>query len=276
MSAPATTATTASPPRASWFATLVTIALVIGIAWALAQWTWAVLAPPPAATPPASATPLLDRAALASLFGGAPAGASVSGADPATGLRLKGVVAATKADAGSAVFNAGGKDFAVRTGEEIRPGLKLAGVLADHVLVERAGARGRVDLEVWTSGAPARASASRAPGFRLGVSKTGANAYAFSRKELDEALRDPGQLSFLGRIGLQPGGGVRLEGAPGNSLAARLGLQAGDVIRKVNGQSVTSTGDLARLHQQFATTSLIQAEVQRGTQTLQLSYTVNP
>lgn len=271
MSAPDTTT-----PRTSWFATLVTVALVIGIAWALAKWTWALLTPPQSATAPASATPSLDRAALASLFGGTPPSGGITGGDTATGLRLKGVVAATRSDAGSAVFNAGGKDFAVRAGEEIRPGIRLAGVLTDHVLVERAGARGRVDLEVWTSSAPARAAGPRAPGFRLGVSKTSANAYAFSRRELDEALRDPGQLNFLGQIGVQPGGGVRLEGVPANSLAARLGLQTGDVIRKVNGQAVTSAGDLARLHQQFATTSLIQAEVLRGTQSVQLSYTVNP
>jgi S1-C subfamily serine protease len=72
------------------------------------------------------------------------------------------------------------------------------------------------------------------------------------------------------------GGGVRLDEAPPGSLAARLGLQPGDVIKKVNGQAVASAGDLARLHQQFATTSLVQAEIQRGTATVQLSYNVNP
>ena len=37
-------------------------------------------------------------------------------------------------------------------------------------------------------------------------------------------------------------------------------------------------GDAAqqRLHQQFATTSLVQAEVLRGGQTVQLNYTINP
>jgi len=44
----------------------------------------------------------------------------------------------------------------------------------------------------------------------------------------------------------------------------------------VNGQAVASAGDLARLHQQFATLSLVQAEIQRGTATVQLSYNVNP
>lgn len=271
MSTPDTT-----PRRQGLFATLVTVALVIALGWVLARWTWALLAPSSreiAAAAPASG---LDRAALASLFGGTVVAGSASGGDTPGGLRLKGVVAATKSDAGSAIFNAGGKDFTVRAGEEIRPGVKLAGVLTDHVLVERAGAPGRVDLEIWSTPGRGQAGAPRGGGFRLAVSKTGANAFAFSRKDLDAALRDPGQLNFLGQIGPQPGGGVRLESAPPNSLAARLGLQAGDVIHKVNGQSVTSTGDLARLHQQFATTSLIQAEVQRGTQTLQLSYTISP
>ena len=35
-------------------------------------------------------------------------------------------------------------------------------------------------------------------------------------------------------------------------------------------------GITGRLYQQFATTSLIQAEIQRGTATVQLSYNVNP
>src|SRR5437868_4433835 len=79
------------------------------------------------------------------------------------------------------------------------------------------------------------------------------NDFSFARKDLDTALRDPGQLGYLGQIGVAPGGGVRLDAAPPGSLAAKLGLQPGDVIRRVNGQSISSPGDLARLYQQFAT-----------------------
>ena len=265
-----------APSQLSPFAALVTLALVVALGWLLAQWTWALVAPPASGALAPANPGALDRAALAALFGGTVVTSDAPAGDPPSGLRLKGVVAAPKSDSGSAIFNAGGKDFAVRAGEEIRPGVKLAAVLNDHVLVQRAGAPGRVDLEIWTAPGRGPGGAPRGGGFRLAVSKTSANAFAFSRKELDAALRDPGQLNFLGQIGLQPGGGVRLEGAPPNSLAARLGLQPGDVIRKVNGQSVTSAGDLARLHQQFATTSLIQAEVQRGANTVQLAYTVNP
>ena len=71
-------------------------------------------------------------------------------------------------------------------------------------------------------------------------------------------------------------GGVRMDAAPPNSLAQKLGLQPGDVIKKLNGQDVASTGDLARLYTQFATLSMVQAEVQRGNATVVLSYSIQP
>jgi general secretion pathway protein C len=142
-------------------------------------------------------------------------------------------------------------------------------------MISRGGVRERIDLDTRMAAVP-RAVGGKPAGFRLAVARNASNAFAFSRKDLDDALKDPGQMSFLGRIGMPQGGGVRLDEAPPGSLASRLGLQPGDIIRKVNGQPVASAGDLARLYQQFATTSLIQAEVQRGTATVQLSYTINP
>ncbi len=265
----------ADPPRkpASPFGTLVTAALVLVLAWIAARGTWVFLAPP-AVAPATRAEGAVDLAAVARLFGGsAPSGAAATGAGP--GLRLKGVVAPSPASSGAAVFNAGGKDVAVMLGGEVQPGVKLVAVEGDHAVVSRAGVRSRIDLETRMAAVP-RPTGGKAAGFRLPVSRAGPNQFNFSRKDLDEALKDPGQLAFLGRIGAPQGGGVRLEEAPPGSLASRLGLQPGDVIRKVNGQSVASAGDLARLYQQFATTSLIQAEVQRGSTSVQLSYTVNP
>lgn len=267
----------ASPRAASLFGTLATLALVLALAWLLAKWTWVFLAPPSAAPAQATASGV-DLAALARLFGDAPPAGASGPAGSASGLRLKGVIAPSPADIGSAVFNAGGKDIAVALGAEVSPGVKLVEVASDHAIVTRGGVRERIDLELRLSAAARTvgASAGKAAGFRLAVSRSGSNAFAFSRKDLEQALRDPGQLSYLGRIGMPAGGGVRLEEAPSGSLAARLGLQPGDVIKKVNGQAVSSAGDLARLHQQFATTSLVQAEIRRGTATVQLSYTIKP
>jgi general secretion pathway protein C len=218
----------------------------------------------------------VDLAAVARLFGAIAPGAE---GRTASGLKLKGVIAPTPGTEASAIFSTGaGRDVAVYIGGEIEPGLKLAEVHPDHVVVARAGVNGRIDLEAPRGGAvTARGMAPGRPaGFKLNVARTGSNNYSLSRKELDDALRDPGQLNFLGAIGTPPRGGVRMEQAPPGSLAQKLGLQPGDVIKSVNGQAVASAGDLARLYTQFNTLSSIQAEIQRGQSTLQLSYAINP
>ncbi len=253
--------------------TLVTVLLVIALAWMGARWTWAFVAPPGEARAPATA-PAVDLAAAARLFGGdsqVAAGLARSSA----GFRLKGVVAPSAGSVGAAVLNVNGKDVAVLLGGEVQPGVKLEDVQPDHVTISRAGVRERIDLEVRMAAVP-RGVGGQPVGFRLGVTRGGPTAFTFSRKDLETALKDPNQLNYLGKIGMPPGGGVRLDEAPPGSLANRLGLQPGDVVKRVNGQAVASAGDLARLHQQFSTTSLVQAEILRGGQTVQLNYTINP
>ncbi|MEO5693740.1 MAG: type II secretion system protein N [Usitatibacter sp.] len=271
-SAPAPTAL----QKTSLAGTLLVTALVIALAWQLAYWTWNFAAPARQAAVPAAGGDV-DMTAVARLFGasapGSPAQASTSG------LRLKGVIAPTPGVAASAIFSLGsGRDVAVYIEREVQPGVKLKEVKADHVIVARAGVDERIDLETARSTV---ATAGGVPGghvlgFKLNVSRSGANNYTISRKELDLALRDPNQLNYLGAIGAPTKGGVRMQAAPPNSLAQKLGLQPGDVIKKVNGQDVASAGDLARLYTQFATLSMVQAEVQRGSAMVQLSYSINP
>lgn len=252
---------------------LLGIALVLVLAWQLAYWTWRLVTPGAVSQAPAREGDV-DLAAIARLFGGAPPALGASAASR-SGLRLKGVIAPTPGVAASAIFSTGsGKDLAVYLGREVQPGVKLAEVHPDHVMLSRAGVMERVDLEALRASAAAARPGGRVQGFHLNVARSGPDSFSLSRKELDDALRDPNQLNYLGQIGVPPGGGVRMEAAPAGSLAAKLGLQPGDVIRKVNGQSVASPGDLARLYQQFATISLVQAEVQRGNRTLQLSYQI--
>jgi general secretion pathway protein C len=265
-------------PRASIAATLLMGLLVVLLAWQLAYWFWRFVAPAPRAvvsTPGAA----IDMAAVARLFGAAPPAGSAATASAGSGLRLKGVVAPTPGVAASAIFSTGsGRDVSVYIDNEVQPGVRLVEVRPDHVIVSRGEVRERIDLEAARSIArgPAAAADARTRGFRINVARAGANRFAFSRKELDDALRDPNQLNYLGQIGQPPGGGVRMEQAPPGSLAQKLGLQPGDVIRKINGQAVASPGDLARLYTQFGTLSAIQAEVQRGGNTVQLSYAINP
>jgi general secretion pathway protein C len=271
-----TAATTRDKAKPGAFGALAVVALVLVLAYQLAHWTWVFVAPAPiAAIPDADAG--IDIAAVARLFGAAaPVDARNPGAST-SGLKLKGVIAPDAGPAASAIFSTGaGKDIAVFVNREVQPNVKLVEVKPDYVIVSRAGARERIDLETRRGGITATSPSGRMTGFKVNVSKSGANNYSLSRKELDDALRDPNQLNYLGQIAMPPGGGVRMEAAPAGSLANKLGLQPGDIIKKVNGQAVASTGDLARLYTQFNTISLIQAEVQRGSSTVQISYAIQP
>ena len=261
-------------PRPSRFGTLLVAALVVALAWQLAHWTWVFAAPRMSSAPPAMPGGA-DLATAAKLFGGADVVADTRAVSSGSGLRLKGVVAPSPGTTASAVFNAGGKDIAVMLDAEIQPGVRLVAVYRDHVLVSRGGVRERIDLDVRIAAIPkGPGGVGSAPQFRLNVARSGSNGFTFSRKDLENALKDPGQLNYLGKIGSPQGGGVRVDEAPPGSLASKLGLQPGDVIKKVNGQAVASAGDLARLHQTFSTTSLVQADVQRGSAMVQLNYTI--
>ena len=269
-------AASAPSGKSSLAGTLTLVALVLVLAYQLAHWTWVFLAPPATSSAPAQPSADVDLAAVARLFGAAPpAGA------PATtstgGLRLKGVIAPTPGVTASAIFSTGsGRDLGVPIQGEVQPGVKLAEVHPDHVVLSRAGVTERVDLEQPRSTAPSKAPGGRQPGFKVNVARSGANNYSISKGELDAALRDPGQLHHLGQIGTTPGGGARLDQAPPGSLAQKLGLQPGDVIKKVNGQVIASPGDLARLYSQISNLTLLQAEVQRGASTVHLSYALQP
>ena len=273
-------AITPPPERTGALGTIVVVALVLVLAYQLAYWTWVFVAPQPRAAVPESRGDV-DFDAIARLFGASPPG---SGAVASTsGLRLKGVIAPTPGVEASAIFSTGtGKDVAVYIDNEVLPGVKLVEVHPDFAVVTRAGVRERIDLEkpatrVATGNVPANARGGRpGAGFKLNVSKSGSNSYTISRKELDTALSDPNQLNYLGVLGPPVKDGVKMDAAPPNSLAQKLGLQPGDIIRKVNGQKIASTGDLARIYTQFGQTSLIQVEVLRGGAVVQLSYSIQP
>jgi len=250
--------------------TLLLVLLVLVLAAQLAWWTWRFAAPPEVKAQAASAPADVDLDLVARLFGSRHASTASAGA-----LRLKGVVAPTPGTTAAAIFaGPAGKDIAVLPGGEAASGVKLAEVYPDHVIVTRAGARERIDLEAPKAAKPANAPGAATRGFHLDVARSGQNDFSFARRDLDQALRDPNQLNYLGQIGIPPGGGVRLDAAPPGSLASKLGLQPGDVIRRVNGQAIGSSGDLARLYQQFATLNTIQAEIERGGQVVRLSYRI--
>ena len=123
--------------NAASLATFVALALLGAV---LAYWTWAWLAPLPAPRAPAVVETAGRTSSASALFGRLKAD---SGAVAASGaLRLLGVVAATGAKRGYAVLRLDAKKtVAVPQGEEVEPGLRLAEVYADRIILDRNGVR---------------------------------------------------------------------------------------------------------------------------------------
>src|SRR6185295_2199967 len=96
---------------------------------------------------------------------------------------------------------------------------------------------------------------------------------------------DPNEIAWAGRNLEQildgdfqatpyAGGGLRLESVRAGSIGAARGLLAGDVLREVNGQPLSSIGDLRTLMSQLTLQSLagLQLKVERAGKTLLLEY----
>ncbi len=135
---------------------LLTLAALALLGCVLAYWTWAWFGPRPEPRAYAGAE-TGDRAVAASaLFGRAQRG---SNAVAPTGIAIKllGVVAASPGRRGYAIVEIEPRQVIVASGgEDIGPGLRLAEIHADHVVLERNGAR---ETLAW----PNRAKADAAP-----------------------------------------------------------------------------------------------------------------
>lgn len=124
--------------KAASLATLAALAL-LGVV--LAYWSWAWLAAPPAPRAPAAVETAGRPSFAGGLFGTVKEGAGAAAA-ASNAVRLMGIVAASGSRRGHAVLRLDAKKtVAVLQGEDVEPGLRLAEVHVDHVVLERNGAR---------------------------------------------------------------------------------------------------------------------------------------
>ena len=105
----------------------------------LAYWTWTWLGPRPEPRVETSAEPTGGMAAASALFGRVQRGEGAD-APPGSAIRLLGVVAAAGGRPGYAVMRLDAKQsLAVRSGEDLAPGIRLEKVFPDHVILRRNG-----------------------------------------------------------------------------------------------------------------------------------------
>ena len=107
----------------------------------LAYWSWGWLAPSPVPRAPPAVEPAGRISSASGLFRTVKEGSGIAAAGSGA-IRLVGIVAASGARHGHAVLRLDAKKtVAVEQGEEVEPGLRLAEVHVDHVVLERNGAR---------------------------------------------------------------------------------------------------------------------------------------
>jgi general secretion pathway protein C len=255
---------------------LLTLILLIVLAAMLARWTWLFLQPKEAA-PPSQVVATLDANSAAAnvvnahVFGIAGQAKSPDAAQVSSlNVRLKGVFAFSKDTPAFAIVNTGAKnDEPFKTGDEIVSGVLLDGVYPGHILIKRSGVIERVNLEERPGGMGTAVPRTQS---RLTTPSPSPGNFNLSRNELQKSLQDPKQLANLGRVNVNPGGGVLVEEVPAGSLAEHLGLQAGDVIRNVNGTAINSPTDLGRFYQQMGQSGQVRVEGTRSGRSLNLTY----
>ncbi len=141
---------------ASWFGVLPTMAAVVLLAAVLAYWTWVVLAPTPHAVGPSIGD---ERTRLHDAYGlfGAPRSGADAPAATGVAVKLLGVAAAQGGQRGYAVvLYEGNRILAVPEGDELAPGVKVAEVHPDRVILERNGAKETLEFPQKTAEAPAK------------------------------------------------------------------------------------------------------------------------
>lgn len=118
-----------------------TLAAIAALGAVLAYWTWAWIAPRPAA-PAAAAAQIPPLESAYRLFGGARAAAAPAQAS----FTLIGVAASPGTGTGYAIVHNGTRTVVVRTGDEAAPEVRVAEVHPTHVVLDHGGRRETLEL----------------------------------------------------------------------------------------------------------------------------------
>ncbi|MBW2146175.1 MAG: PDZ domain-containing protein [Deltaproteobacteria bacterium] len=110
------------------------------------------------------------------------------------------------------------------------------------------------------------------------VEKISANSYAVSREELMRNVQNMSQ--FLTQLRVRPHfqdgqpNGFLVTNIRRGTLVEQLGLRNGDIIKRVNGETMNRPDELFQAYQQLQNENMIQLEIERKGQVQTLSYTI--
>jgi S1-C subfamily serine protease len=113
--------------------------------------------------------------------------------------------------------------------------------------------------------APAAPAAAKAPAAKSVKRK-------LSRKELNRALADFAALTRDIKIERAAGGGILVSDLAKGSFPARVGIQKGDIVRRVAGHAIDTVDDAASAYAAVMAAKQVVVEIERRGARLQLTY----
>ena len=254
------------------------VLLLAALMYALAQWVWLLLPAPKAVQPSTQQTVQAAASTSASsplasidsvrLWGALPVAAPQNTVrqDSRLPLSLRGILSGE----GLALIESTGSGTKVyRIGDTLPGGAKLKDVLADHVLIERAGVIERLALPRQTL-----------EGAALQAAQAPSSSPAPSPADLGKMLQQsPADLAKEFRLTpVTEGGklrGYRLRALRNPAMLQRAGLEADDVLLSVNGTSLTQANDLPKFIKDLRSATVIDAVVLRNGSEIPLHLDLN-
>jgi general secretion pathway protein C len=117
-----------------------------------------------------------------------------------------------------------------------------------------------------------------AQGDQGGVKQLSDNSYVVAKTELNSALSNLSQLATQARIvpSFKNGvaNGFKLFSIVPDSLYSKIGIQNGDVIRRINGYEMNSPDKALEIYQKLRDANRVEVEIERRGETLRKSYSI--
>ncbi|HOA12513.1 MAG TPA: type II secretion system protein GspC [Myxococcota bacterium] len=127
-------------------------------------------------------------------------------------------------------------------------------------------------------GAAGDPDASGGDPFAAGIRKKGPNDYQIDKNMLEEQLQDLTKLGMQARIvpNYEAGkyAGFRLVGIRPNSLYKAIGLQSGDLLRRINGEEIDTPNKAIQLFEQLRNSNQIAVDVVRRGKKITMNYSI--
>jgi general secretion pathway protein C len=160
-------------------------------------------------------------------------------------------------------------------------GARIYAVEKERVLVDNNGANEYIDNN---AAAPPSLGVSAMPpppqpgGGGEGVKQLSENQYVVAKSEINNALTNLSDLATKARIvpSFKNGvaNGFKLFSIVPDSLYSKIGVQNGDVIRRINGYEMNSPDKALEIYQKLRDASRIEIELERRGETIRKSYSI--